>query len=159
MRLYRGICCLSSEKCARNTLATGPESESPNVVRVPSYIVTNAVDSKMHDAQEVKYLQHHWTLYESSWLVQSFSMAKAKPSLTLVEMESRLGYKVDSLTYPDESSKRFYSDLRPVPNSIYEKTKVEFEEYEKEMYRKDEKSISEKALPELNVVKVSVGRP
>ena len=86
-------------------------------------------------------------------------MAKAKPSLTLVEMESRLGYKVDSLTYPDESSKRFYSDLRPVPNSIYEKTKVEFEEYEKEMYRKDEKSISEKALPELNVVKVSVGRP
>ena len=84
-------------------------------------------------------------------------MAKAKPSLTLVEMESRLGYKVDSLTYPDESSKRFYSDLRPVPNSIYEKTKVEFEEYEKEMYRKDEKSISEKALPELNVVKVSVG--
>lgn len=86
-------------------------------------------------------------------------MAKAKPSLTLVEMESRLGYNVDSLTYPDESSKRFYSDLRPVPNSIYEKTKVEFEEYEKEMYRKDEKSISEKALPELNVVKVSVGRP
>lgn len=86
-------------------------------------------------------------------------MAKAKPSLTLVEMESRLGYKVDSLTYPDESSKRFYSDLRPIPNSIYEKTKVEFEEYEKEMYRKDEKSISEKALLELNVVKVSVGRP
>lgn len=86
-------------------------------------------------------------------------MAKAKPSLTLVEMESRLGYNVDFLTYPDESSKRFYSDLRPVPNSIYEKTKVEFEEYEKEMYRKDEKSISEKALPELNVVKVSVGRP
>ena len=86
-------------------------------------------------------------------------MAKAKPSLTLVEMESRLGYKVDSLTYPDESLKRFYSDLRPVPNSIYEKTKVEFEEYEKEMYRKDGKSISEKALPELNVVKVSVGRP
>ena len=86
-------------------------------------------------------------------------MAKAKPSLTLVEMESRLGYKVDSLTYPDESLKRFYSDLRPVPNSIYEKTKVEFEEYKKEMYRKDEKSISEKALPELNIVKVSVGRP
>ena len=86
-------------------------------------------------------------------------MAKAKPSLTLVEMESRLGYKVDSLTYPDESSKRFYSDLRPVSNSIYEKIKVEFEEYEKRMYRKDEKSISEKALPELNVVKVSVGRP
>ncbi len=86
-------------------------------------------------------------------------MAKAKPSLTLVEMESRLGYKVDSLTYPDESSKRFYSDLRPIPNSTYEKTKVEFEEYEKEMYRKDEKSISEKVLPELNVVKVSVRRP
>lgn len=86
-------------------------------------------------------------------------MAKAKPSPTLVEMESKLGYKVDLLTYPDESSKRFYSDLRPIPNSTYEKTREEFEEYKKKMYDKEEKTISEKALPELDIVKVSRLRP
>ncbi len=86
-------------------------------------------------------------------------MAKAKPSLTLVEMESQLGYKVDSLTYPDESSERFYSDLRPIPNSTYGKTREEFEEYERKMYRIDERTISEKVLPELDVVKVSRPRP
>lgn len=74
-------------------------------------------------------------------------------------MESKLGYKVDSLTYPDESSKRFYSDLRPIPNSTYGKTREEFEEYEKKMYGKEEKTISEKALPELDIVKVSRPRP
>ncbi len=83
-------------------------------------------------------------------------MAKAKPSLTLLEMESKLGYKVNSLTYPDESSKRFYSDLRPIPNSTYEKTR---KEYEGNMYRQDERIDSEEVLPELNVVKVSRLRP
>ena len=86
-------------------------------------------------------------------------MAKAKPSLTLVEMESKLGYKVDSLTYPDESVKRFYSDLRLVPNSNYEKTKEEIEMYEKKKYRKGYNTISEKVLPELGVVQVSRPRP
>ncbi len=86
-------------------------------------------------------------------------MAKAKPSLTLIEMESKLGYKVDSLTYPDESSERFYSDLRPIPNSIYRKTREEFEEYKRKIYRKDEGTVSEKVLPEFNVVKVSRLRP
>lgn len=86
-------------------------------------------------------------------------MAKAQPSPTLVEMESKLGYKVDSLTYPDESSKRFYSNLRPIPNSTYGRTQEEFEEYKKKSYGKDEKTISEKVLPELAVVKVSRLRP
>ena len=86
-------------------------------------------------------------------------MAKAKPSPTLMEMESTLGFKVDSLTYPDESSKRFYSDLRPIPNSTYGKTREEFEEYEKKTHRKDEKTISEKVLSVLDGVKVSRLRP
>ncbi len=86
-------------------------------------------------------------------------MAKAKPLLTLIEMESQLGYKVDSLTYPDESSERFYSDLRPIPNSTYGKTREEFEEYKRKIYRIDERTISEKVLLELNVVKVNRPRP
>lgn len=81
-------------------------------------------------------------------------MAKAKPSLKLVEMESRLGYRVDSLTYPVESLNRFYSDLRPVPRSIYQRTKDEFEEYERKRHRKDYDTIAEKVLPDLGVVKV-----
>lgn len=83
-------------------------------------------------------------------------MAKAKPSLTL---KSKLGYEVDSSTYPEESSTRFYSDLRPIPSSTLEKCRVEFEEYEKEIYRKDKKTISREVLPDLNVVKVSRLRP
>lgn len=86
-------------------------------------------------------------------------MAKAQPSQTLVEMESKLGYKVNSLTYPDESSMRFYSDLRPIPNSTYGKTQKEFKEYKKKTYGKDEKTISEKVLPELNIVRVSGLQP
>jgi hypothetical protein len=85
-------------------------------------------------------------------------MAKAKPSLTLVEMESKLGYKVDSLAYPDESVKRFYSDLEPMPSSVYEKTRKEFEEYEKKTYGKRYDTISEKVLPELGGVQVCTPR-
>lgn len=86
-------------------------------------------------------------------------MAKAKPSLTIAEMESKLGYKVDSLTYPEENAKRFYSNLRPVSNSIYEKTKEEFEVYEKKRYHKDYITIFEKVLSELSAVQVSRPRP
>lgn len=86
-------------------------------------------------------------------------MAKAKPSLTLAEMESKLGYKVDSWTYPDESAKRFYSNLRPVPNSTYEKTKEEFEVYENKTYRKGYNIVSDKILPELGSIQVSRPRP
>lgn len=83
-------------------------------------------------------------------------MAKAKSSLTL---ESKLGYKVDSSSYPEESSTRFYFDLRPIPSSTLKKSRVEFEEYEKEIYRKDKKIISREVLPDLNIVKVSRLRP
>ena len=81
-------------------------------------------------------------------------MAKARPLPTLTQMESKLGFKVDSLTYPDEISKRFYSDLRPIPRSIYGKTREEFEECEKKAHRSNEKTISEKVFAEVDVVKV-----
>lgn len=86
-------------------------------------------------------------------------MVKAKPSLTIVKMESKLRYKVDSLTCFEENAKRFYFNLRPVPNSTYERTKEEFEVYEKKRYHKDYITISEKVLSELSVVQVSRPRP
>ena len=73
----------------------------------------------------------------------------------LAEMESKLGYKNDSETYPGESSKRFYSDLRPIPNSIYGKIRREFEAYKERTYCKGETTTLEKAFSELDVVKVS----
>lgn len=82
-------------------------------------------------------------------------MAKAKPSLTLLEMEIILGYKVDSLTYPNRNSKRFYSDLRPIPESTYWKTRQDFEEYERQAYRKEKRNIPQGALPEVDTVEVS----
>ena len=82
-------------------------------------------------------------------------MAKAKPSPKLAEMESKLGYKIDSETYPGESSKRFYSDLRPIPTGTYGKTRREFEDYEERTYRKCEATTLKRAFSELDVVKVS----
>ena len=81
-------------------------------------------------------------------------MAKARPLPTLEQMESKLGFKIDSLNYPDDISRRFYSDLRPIPSSIYGKTREEFEEYEKKMYRDNEKTVSEKVLSKVDIIKV-----
>ncbi|KAL8905734.1 MAG: hypothetical protein Q9207_002448 [Kuettlingeria erythrocarpa] len=79
-------------------------------------------------------------------------MAKARPSPTLLEMEMKLGYKVDSLTYPNKNMDCFYSDLRHVPESNYCKTLQEFDEYEMRTHRKDKSKFLERALPELDVV-------
>ncbi|KAK2052807.1 hypothetical protein LY76DRAFT_582861 [Colletotrichum caudatum] len=54
-------------------------------------------------------------------------MAKRKPTFSLQEMEDRLGYSVDPLVHSGAVG-CLYSDLRPVPQSIYEKTLREFEE-------------------------------
>ena len=83
-------------------------------------------------------------------------MAKAKPSLTLVEMESKLGYQVNSLTYPEKNSDRFYLDLRPIPESTCWKTRQEFEEYERKIHGKNKRIIPEGAVPELDIVQVSI---
>lgn len=59
-------------------------------------------------------------------------MAKRIPTLTLVEMEKELGYKIDSSSYSDSDVIRLYSDVRPVALSAYERTKREFEEHKRE---------------------------
>ena len=78
-------------------------------------------------------------------------MAKAKPSLTLSQMENELGYQADSLTNFYGSVIRFYSDLRPIPKSPHEKIK---QEYEKQKYRQGYNIMPEQYLPELDVVQV-----
>jgi hypothetical protein len=50
-------------------------------------------------------------------------MAKREPTLTILDMEAKLRCKADSLVYPTETVKRFYSDLRPVSDGIEEKIK------------------------------------
>ncbi|KAL8957687.1 MAG: hypothetical protein Q9193_005106 [Seirophora villosa] len=79
-------------------------------------------------------------------------MAKARPSLTLVEMEKKLGYQVDSVTYPNKNTDSFYLDLRQIPKSIYWRTRQELDEYERRTHRKDVRAIPERALPELDLV-------
>ncbi|KAL8760132.1 MAG: hypothetical protein Q9199_000269 [Rusavskia elegans] len=44
-------------------------------------------------------------------------------------MESKLGYKIDNSNYPNDTTKRFYSSLRLVPESIYERTVEEIDAY------------------------------
>ncbi len=39
--------------------------------------------------------------------------------MSFVQIESKLGYKIDPSNYPDDTTQRFYSSLRPVPQSIY----------------------------------------
>ncbi len=76
-------------------------------------------------------------------------MAKSKPTLTLAEMERELGYKADSLNQTTEAVKRFYSDLRPVPDCAYEKMKRELEEYERKKDRKNREGLPVQLISEL----------
>ncbi len=82
-------------------------------------------------------------------------MAKARPFPTLVEMEVQLGYKVDSLTYPNEHLQRFYSDLSPVPRSAYQRTREEFEELERKRHSGDFTTTSDRSLQKIGLVQVS----
>lgn len=91
-------------------------------------------------------------------MIQSTHMIKAKSSLMIVKMKSKLRYKVDFLTYFKENVKRFYFNLRLISNSIYERTKEEFEVYERKKYYKDYITIFEKVLSKLSVVQVSRSR-
>lgn len=83
-----------------------------------------------------------------------FIMAKARTSLTLLEMEAQLRYNADSLMYPNEYLKRFYSDLRSVPSSASQRTRDEFEELE----RKRRDHVTTTSDQSLQKVQVS-GRP
>ncbi len=91
-------------------------------------------------------------------MIQSTHMIKAKSSLMIVKMKSKLRYKVDFLTYFKENVKRFYFNLRLISNSIYERTKEEFEVYERKKYHKYYITIFEKVLSKLSVVQVSRSR-
>ncbi|KAI4265403.1 MAG: hypothetical protein L6R35_007117, partial [Caloplaca aegaea] len=79
-------------------------------------------------------------------------MAKARAFPTLQEIEKKLGYKVDSLDYPNKNTDFFYLDLRQIPESVYWKTVREFEEYERRAHCKDKRTTSERALLELGLV-------
>ncbi len=108
--------------------------------------------------KDIIYRQHSQISFEKDWLIQSIYMIKAKSSLMIAKMKSKLKYKVDSLTYFEENAKCFYFNLRSISNSTYEKTKEEFEVYEKKRYHKDYITIFEKVLSELSAVQVSRSR-
>jgi len=70
----------------------------------------------------------------SNNLAQMILIIKRVSFLTLDKMQTKLGYKIDSINYFDDIAKRFYSNLRQVSSSIYEKTKREFKARQKEVY-------------------------
>ena len=82
-------------------------------------------------------------------------MAKLEPSMTLAEMEKRLGYKIGTITYPNENSECFYSDLCPVPHNTYQKTRDEFEQSKRNVCRRMQDIAFDKALPRLGEDSVS----
>ena len=81
-------------------------------------------------------------------------MAKREPLVSLAEMEQTLGYKVAGSTYLNETTQRFYSDLSPVSQSAYKKTRKEVDEYLRNRRRHDLAPALERALPEPGVIQV-----
>ncbi|KAL9021270.1 MAG: hypothetical protein Q9185_001554 [Variospora sp. 1 TL-2023] len=79
-------------------------------------------------------------------------MAKSRAIPTLQEIEKKLGYKVDSLDYPNQNTECFYLDLRKIPESVYWKNVREFVEYERTKHCKVKRTTSERALLELDLV-------
>ncbi|KND93052.1 hypothetical protein TOPH_02369 [Tolypocladium ophioglossoides CBS 100239] len=68
-------------------------------------------------------------------------MAKRKPTLSLLEMEGALGYKVDSFIGIGNIGHRFYSDLTPIVDGIYDRTDMEYRslrEAESSQYREED---------------------
>lgn len=80
-------------------------------------------------------------------------MAKRKPVFTLAEMEKELGYKIEPLTRSNVDAKRFFSDLSPVSDGVYERTK---REYEYLKYSKGLERMGCDILPDLGESKVSI---
>ena len=58
-------------------------------------------------------------------------MAKVDPSLTLVNMETELGYKVSAPIGIGNEPVRFYSNLEPVPHDLFQRTRDEYEKLKK----------------------------
>ena len=70
-------------------------------------------------------------------------MAKAKPAFTLVDMEDDMGYKVGASSRLDDTERRFYSDLKPVPDGAYGLAEKDYHELSKGSTTK----IAAKSLP------------
>lgn len=81
-------------------------------------------------------------------------MAKRKPTLSLEQMEKEMGYGLDIVSRIDEVVNRFYSDLKPVADSKYGRTKREHADFVKRKHDKDHKSISTEILPTLDEIEV-----
>ena len=64
-------------------------------------------------------------------------MSKYQPYPTLADMERRLKYTIDSLSYTSETVMRFYYDLRPVSDCAYKKTRWELEEHVRKTWQYD----------------------
>lgn len=79
-------------------------------------------------------------------------MAKARPLMSFAQMESKLGYKIDTSNYPNDTTKRFYSSLRLVPESIYERTVEEIDAYRSNIPRAHSESMA--AVPAIGDVAV-----
>lgn len=58
-------------------------------------------------------------------------MAKARPKLTLKEMEEKLGYRIDYESSLPSNPRHFYSDFRLVPDHVYGRTLHELEKRSK----------------------------
>lgn len=81
-------------------------------------------------------------------------MAKRGPLISLAEMEKTLGYQVAESIDPNEATQRFYSDLSPVPQSVYKKTRKEVDEYLRNRHLRDAAPTLEREFPELGAVQV-----
>jgi serine phosphatase RsbU (regulator of sigma subunit) len=77
-------------------------------------------------------------------------MAKQRPTYTISEIERELGYSIDSLNYPNDTAKRFYSDLSPIPKSSIERGQRELEERQKQSLR-EFKPILDDFLPDIGI--------
>ena len=86
---------------------------------------------------------------------KEISIAKRKPTLTLLGIKKKLEYKINPLTYPNEAIKRFYSNLRPIPNSAYKRTKKEYKKFIRNYYSRHESVIKEN-FPGFSKNKVSI---
>lgn len=71
-------------------------------------------------------------------------------------MEKALGYDTHSLYHFAEPFKRFYSDLRPIAHSAYERTRREFEEMQIKIHSRQDGDFPEDLVQELERTQVSI---
>ncbi|KAK3686837.1 hypothetical protein LTR37_019428 [Vermiconidia calcicola] len=82
-------------------------------------------------------------------------MAKRKLTYTLCEMEEVLGYTVQSCDQRTRTKKRYYSDLRPVPDTACEETEKDFEAYHRLRHDVSQDRILKGSLSGLEVIETS----